>query len=78
MAKRVQVVLNNAGVRSLLHECGEKVCVPKASEIAGRCGDGYASDSRSTATRTMASVFTDSPEAMAREMKHNNILRNLK
>lgn len=78
MAKKVEVVLNRAGVRALLHECGSTVCKKHADEIAGRCGDGYQSDTMAGANRTVASVYTGTAKAMAHELKHNDILRNLK
>ena len=49
----------------------------KATEIAGRCGEGYASDTYMTPGRAIASVFAESKEAIKDNLDNNTILRNL-
>lgn len=49
----------------------------KASEIAGRCGSGYESDTHMTPGRVIASVYAESKEAVKDNLDNNTILRNL-
>lgn len=74
----VEIELNSAGVREMLRSDEmEAVLEAKASEIAARCGNGYAHDTYMTPGRVVASVFAETPEAMRDNAKNNTILRNL-
>ncbi len=48
-----------------------------ADRIAGRCGEGYASDTYLTGGRAVASAFTETKEAMRDNLDNNTLLRNL-
>lgn len=78
MAKKVRIELNSAGVQELLHECGETICYELAEKARNKCGDGYDYDMLVATKRTVASVYTDTPEAMVDNMKNNTILKALK
>ena len=78
MGKNIKVVLNSAGVREMLHKCGQSICKEKADSIASACGSGYASDVQKGKNRSYASVYTDDFRAMADNSKNNTILRNLR
>lgn len=78
MAKKVRIELNSAGVQELLHECGQKVCKELADNARNKCGDGYGSDTLAARKRTVASVYTETPRAMADNAKNNTILKALK
>ena len=75
----VRIELNSAGVRELLRsgEMGE-IVYGLAASAATRCGDGYSADRKLMPTRVVASVFTETKEAMRDNMQNNTILRNLK
>ena len=49
----------------------------QAADIAARCGDGYAYDTYMTPGRIVASVYTESDEAIKDNLDNNTILRNL-
>lgn len=75
---KVRVELNSAGIREMLRsEEMQALLGEKAAEIAGRCGSGYESDTHMTPGRAVASVFTDSAEAVKDNLDNNTILRNL-
>ena len=74
----VRIELNRAGVRELLKSAElEALLKEQADAIAGRCGDGYASDTQVIETRVIASVYTDTDEAMRDNLENNTILRAL-
>lgn len=75
---KVEIVLNSAGIREMLRSAEMQALLgEKAAEIAGRCGEGYASDTYMTPGRAIASVFTESREAIKDNLDNNTILRNL-
>lgn len=49
-----------------------------AKDIASRCGEGYSSDVVMMPTRYIASVYTDSYDAIVDNKKNNTILKSLK
>ena len=72
------IELNSAGIREMLRSAEMQALLgEKATEIAGRGGEGYESDTYLTPGRAVASVFTATPEAAADNAKNNTILRNL-
>lgn len=74
----VKVELNSAGIREMLLSAEmQQILGEKAAEIAGRCGDGYASDTYMTPGRAIASVYAESKEAVKDNLDNNTILRNL-
>ncbi len=72
----VRIEINDAGVQELLHEIGSTVCAELAEGIASRCGPGYSSDTFNAGSRTIASAFADSEEAMAESMELDSPLLN--
>lgn len=73
----MRIELNDAGIQELLKEVGTNTCGPMADRIAQSCGDGYASDIHDVGSRVVASVYTESKEAMQDNLENNTILRNL-
>ena len=73
----MRIELNDAGIQELLKEGGQTVCGPMAERIAQSCGSGYSADTHDVGGRVVASVFTDSTEAMRDNLENNTILRNL-
>ena len=75
----VKVVLNRAGVRSML-KSGEMQGVLKshADAIAQRCGDGYAVDTYTGKTRVNVSVRPRTKKAIEDNSENNTILKNIK
>ena len=75
---KVEIVLNSAGIREMLQSAEMQALLgEKATEIAGRCGEGYASDTYMTPGRAIASVFAESKEAIKDNLDNNTILRTL-
>ena len=73
---KVRIELNSAGVRELLRSQPiADVLAEHAAAIAGRCGEGYAHDTHMTPGRVVASVYTETPEAMADNLRENTLLR---
>lgn len=73
---RVQVKLNSAGVRALLKSSEMQSLLKEEAEgIRSRCGEGYAVDSYVAQTRVVASVYTDSFEAMHDNKRNNTLLK---
>ena len=72
----VKVKLNSSEVRALLRS-GEMQSYLKneAEQIRARCGDGYAVDTYVAQTRVVASVYTDSFEAMHDNKANNTLLK---
>ena len=73
----MRVVMNDDGVKELLREIGTTVCGPMAERIAQSCGDGYAADVYDAGSRVVASVYTETAEAMQDNLENNTILRGL-
>ena len=75
---KVRIELNSAGIRELLRSTEmQELLEEKAEEIAGRCGEGYASDRYLTGGRAVASAFTESREAYQDNLDNNTLLRSL-
>lgn len=72
----IRFSLNTKGVAQLLKckelEIGLKDIV---SSMAQECGTGYAYDTKEMGTRVIASVYTDSTEAMEDNYNNNTILK---
>ena len=75
----VKIVLNSAGIREMLKSPEmEAVVGEHAARIAAQCGSGYANDTKQMPGRVIASVFTDSNDAVRDNLQNNTILRALK
>ena len=73
---KIRIELNSAGVRELLRsQSVADVLAEHAAAIAGRCGEGYAHDTHMTPGRVVASAYTETPEAMADNLRENTLLR---
>ena len=78
MAK-LTIKLNSDGVRELLRSDEVKDFLSqKAGEISGRCGTGYATDTKLMSTRVIASVYTEDPKAMKDNLDNNTLLRAIR
>lgn len=78
MSKKYEIELNSAGVRELLKsEEIAQACEEAASAVLQRAGSGYVMEKRSYAERTGYAVRTDTPKAMADNLKHNTLLKAL-
>lgn len=68
--------LNEAGVRELLRSAEMKtVCSEIASNIAGRAGSGYETDTYTGRNRVNASVYTSTKDAYKDNLKNNTLLK---
>lgn len=66
--------LNREGVRELLRGAEMRsVIAAEASSIAGRAGEGYASDVKIASTRVYANVYPASKEAASDNYKNNTL-----
>ena len=75
---KLRVELNRSGVRELLKSPEMAALLQEQTDaIAGRCGDGYGTDTALMETRMIASVFTDTKEAYRDNLDNNTILRAL-
>lgn len=72
---KVKIVLNSAGVQSLLKDVGSTTCVRLANEAATRCGPGYEAQTRNYPERTGAVVKAVTAEAMRDNMENDTILK---
>lgn len=73
---KIKIELNSAGVRELLRSQSiADVLAEHASAIAGRCGEGYAHDTHMMPGRVIAAAYTETPEAMADNLRENTLLR---
>lgn len=73
---RVRIRLNAKGIREVLHSQElEGALKGKSSEIQGRCGNGYVSDTYNAGSRLIASVSTKSYRAKKDNLKNNTILK---
>lgn len=74
MADKFKFKLNAAGVKELLKSQEmEEIVGSYASDVAGRAGAGYETDTKTMGTRVIASVFTTDPECV-RDNYENNTL----
>ena len=72
----VEITLNYSGVGSLLQSSEmATVLSGQAEKIRSRCGDGYAVDTYSAGTRVIASVYTETTDAMQNELENNTLLK---
>ena len=79
MSKDFKFELNRAGVGELLKgETMQGVLKEYASEIQGRAGVGFSTDSYVGTTRANAMVYPDTPEAYFRNLKNNTLLKAIK
>ncbi len=75
---KVRIELNSAGIREMLRSAEMQALMgEKAAEVAGRAGDGYASDTYLTGGRAVASAFAESSEAIRDNLDNNTLLRSL-
>jgi hypothetical protein len=77
MAHKVKIVLNKKAVRDQLLKSSEmqNICEEYAKTIAGRCGEGYASDTYAGKNRVNAMVYAETAKARADNNKNNTILK---
>ena len=74
MADKFKFKLNAAGVKELLKSQEmEEIVGSYASDVAGRAGAGYETDTKTMGTRVIASVYTTDPECV-RDNYENNTL----
>ena len=73
---KIRVELNYAGVGELLksQEIADTV-KEVAEQVADRAGDGYATDVYQAGTRVIASVYTETEEAMKDNLENNTLLK---
>ncbi len=71
---KTRVELNYAGFNAV-RKSPEMVSILSeiTAGIVSRAGDGYAADSKQMSTRAIASVYTDTAEAMQEELKNNTL-----
>lgn len=73
---KVKVELNYAGVGELLRSEEIAGAVKEVAEqVAARAGDGYATDTYQAGTRVIASVYTETEEAMRDNLENNTLLK---
>ena len=73
---KIEIKLNYAGVGELLksQEIADTV-KEVAEQVAARAGDGYTTDVYQAGTRVIASVFTETEEAMKDNLENNTLLK---
>lgn len=73
---KVRIELNHAGIRALLKSPEmEAMLGERAAQISDGCGDGYAHDTYQAPGRVIASVYTETPDAMRDNLRNNTILK---
>ena len=73
---KVKIELNYAGVGKLLHSQEVEDEVKRlANQTAAKAGDGYATDVYQAGTRVIASVYTETTEAMKDNQENNTLLK---
>ena len=72
----IRVELDHDGVKEFLHS-PELLALLKgyADEAAAQLGEGYVSETYNAATRNIASVYADTPEARKKNLESNSILK---
>lgn len=79
MTKKVRVVLNKRGVRSLLKdEDLRQVCADHANKALAKLGDGYETDTYTGKTRSNAMIWASSAQARRDARKNNTIWKAVK
>lgn len=75
---KVTVEMNHDGMRELLKSAElESFLGQEAQRIAGRCGAGYAWDTKQMPSRVIASVYTDTYDAMKDSAENQTLLHAL-
>ncbi|MDO4490728.1 MAG: hypothetical protein Q4B85_06660 [Lachnospiraceae bacterium] len=75
----IKIELNEEGIRQMLQSPQMKrVVQSRASEIAGRLGEGYSAKTKVVKDRYSAVVSAESFEAKLDNNKHNTILKALR
>ena len=78
MSSTVEIKVSYSQVGALLRGTEVKnMLEQEASSIASRCGSGYGHDTKSMGTRVIASVYTESYDAMQDNLDNNTILKAL-
>ena len=73
---KVKIELNDAGFIELLKSQEITDAVKEvADQVAARAGDGYATDVYQAGTRVIASVYTETEEAMKDNLENNTLLK---
>lgn len=73
---KYRIELNYAGVGELLHSKEIEGEVKRiANQVAAKAGDGYATDVYQAGTRVIASVYTETEEAMKDNLDSNTLLK---
>lgn len=73
---KVKIKLNDAGFVELLKSQEIADAVKEVAEqVAARAGDGYATDVYQAETRVIASVYTETKEAMKDNLENNTLLK---
>ena len=73
---KVKIELNDAGFIELLKSQDIANAVKEVAEqVAARAGDGYATDVYQAGTRVIASVYTETKEAMKDNLENNTLLK---
>lgn len=76
---KITIKLNDGGIRSLLKSQEMSQALQGiAEQIASNCGPGYSYDQKEMQTRIVASVYTETSEAMDDNSANNTIMRRLK
>lgn len=76
MAEKYTVELNSSGVRDLLKSPEMEAYLKRiADDMKHDCGSGYETDTKQMGTRVIASVYTDTYEAMKRNYETNELLK---
>lgn len=76
--KKSDIVLNSSGINAYLHSKSVENAVKSiADDAAQRLGDGYASDTKAMSGRVVASVYTETVEAMRENYRSNSILKQV-
>lgn len=71
-----KIELNDAGFIELLKSQEIADAVKEvADQVAARAGDGYATDVYQAGTRVIASVYTETEEAMKDNLENNTLLK---
>lgn len=73
---KLKIELNYAGVGELLKSQEISDALKETAErVAARAGGGYATDTYQAGTRVIASVYTETEEAMKDNLENNTLLK---
>ncbi len=76
---KIRFELDSAGVRELLRsESAKQVCAEIASQVLGRCGDGYETDTYTGKNRVNAMVWASTSQARKDNSDNNTLLKALR